>query len=266
MGHLEIFADESYGDSSNGVLTLAALLAPDSHWPGFVAQWSEVLSSHGVVEFHATDCEGRQRQFRGWTRAQVSALQLDLARVICDDTHGILLFSSSLSLSGYSSVRERLRPLLRIPSGLPVSGGWDDAYFYLFQQLLQMCLDDEHLEEIAPDAFLEFIFDQHQFAWRAVTLATGFHRFRTNGHRLRDVRYRSRKEAIALQAADFAAYEVFRYQSLAKSGGTPDRWQYQALTSRLRKEVFMDADYLAYATSQMESEVAARGNRSASAS
>lgn len=61
---------------------------------------------------------------------------------------------------------------------------------------------------------------------------------------------------IQLQVADLVAYETFRYHNETRMGDRPQRWQYQMLRARVRKEVFFDDAYLEELTALNEGRVA----------
>lgn len=243
------------------MISLAGLLAPRTDWNRVWVAWKAELDTEGLDEFHATECEGAQRQFRGWPRSKIDAFQRRLIDLVVDPANGIISYSTSLNLSAYSALRPRLQSFLRFPSGLSVSGPVGDPYFILFQQLIEMTVRDDYVRDLPTEETVGFTFDRHQLAPRAKAISEAMWRFREFGPRIRGTGFMNKREIVPLQVADLLAYETFRFESETHLEGRPERWQHEALRSIRRKSVFMDADYLERMVALMEAKIANGGAR-----
>jgi hypothetical protein len=253
---LDLFADESHDSGRAHVISLAGLLAPRSDWTRVWRAWTAELAAEGIEVFHATECEGAQREFRGWSRTRLEAFQRRLIDVVVDPTNGIITYSTSLELRAYTALRPRLRAFLKFPPGLSINGPVDDPYFILFQQLIEMTARDEYVSDLPPEETVGFTFDRHHLAPRAKAVSEAMWRFRDFGPRIRGTGFMDKRQVVPLQVADLLAYETFRYEADTHLNGRPERWQHAALAARLRKSVFMDGAYLERMVDHMEEKVA----------
>jgi uncharacterized protein DUF3800 len=62
----EAYFDESFDGQGDIVWAVAGWVAPESAWQSFNSHWDEMLCKYCIPAFHASDCEGAHRDFKGW--------------------------------------------------------------------------------------------------------------------------------------------------------------------------------------------------------
>jgi hypothetical protein len=241
---LDFFGDESHDSKRELVMTMAGLLAPRANWSQLWVKWKDALAADGVTVFHAAECEGGQREFKGWSRDRINRFQQTLIDLIVDPVHDAIGYSVSLALGPYRDLTPRLRAILKFPKGLSVSGPLYDPYFILYQHLVEIACTEAYIAKLPRDEGIGFTFDRHNFWMRAKGVAETTFALRDFGHRIRGAGFMDKAKIAPLQAADLLAYETYRYEAETHLGSKPARWQYTALKARIGKSVFWDRDYL----------------------
>ena len=236
---LHFFGDESHDSRREHVMTMAGFLAPRVNWNRLWVRWRDALAAEGVNVFHATECEGRQGEFGGWSRDRVEGLQRTLIDIVCDQMHDVIGFSCSVDLAAYKEFTPRLRAILKFPKGFSISGPVYDPYFILYQMLIEMVSTVDFIAELPNEEGIGFTFDQHHLRTRAKAIAEVMNRIRDFGYRVRRAGFMDKREIVPLQVADLIAYETYRYQAETRLGASPERWQYAALRARIRTARFM---------------------------
>jgi len=97
------------------VITIAGVLAPRINWNALWIEWDKALAEEGIAVFHATECEGAQKVFRGWDRSRTEALQRRLIDIIVEPAHDVMLYSTILDIGAYRVLQPRVRGYLAIP-------------------------------------------------------------------------------------------------------------------------------------------------------
>jgi len=102
------------------VLSIAGALAPVKKWIRFENQWSEVLKSERVSEFHATDFHASEGEYKDWKgdKERRSKFLSGLKTIIENNTNK--LFSVSVELDAWEKVNKEyyLEEILQSPYAL----------------------------------------------------------------------------------------------------------------------------------------------------
>ena len=78
----EVNFDESYDGVGDVLWSVAGWIGPESAWQSLNRQWDEVFSRYPVSYFHATDCEGGHRDYKGWNERDKDSLRFSLIHAI----------------------------------------------------------------------------------------------------------------------------------------------------------------------------------------
>ena len=163
--------------------------------------WQRVLGDYGVEIFHAADCASPENPFYGLSKDDRRRLVTDLVTVICDsELHGV---ASGIVLEDYHRAINEIEALR--------DGKDNDPYLLAFKHcVVESC----HLADNLPvKEKIAFVFEeQKEFQYRALAM---YGRMKenidwVNHNRLGQIGFDSKKQLIALQMADLAAYEHYK--------------------------------------------------------
>lgn len=225
---LRAYCDESY---QNGrIYTVCGYLGMESAWESFQDNWQIALEEENVPfqknssyrVFHAADCEGGYDVYQGIDRSIRQKMQKRFADVIGQST--IFGFATGIVLGPYEKIETRIKA---------ARGKYSKPYFLAFQHNIELIA--EEIQSIPPEERISFVFDRNK------ELSGSAHEIYNSLIESPSVRYRSRLGGLAfedkaiitpLQAADYFAYENFRYLRDVRYGNKKERWQWKELHQR----------------------------------
>lgn len=194
---MKVYLDESGHWRNTTSVVVAGLAGFEYQWEGFDEEWRATLQSYGVSEFHMTDFENRQKQFRGWDEATqkrplISALITSIVR------RNLISVGTGVSVEWFE----------RIPAE-------EYAGSQFFENVYHLALEETiHLigRDIGPDfgarAVSVTLADQPEFKGQGrgyyAALAALLYKWYLWPH----APYIPVKESPRLQAADIVAYEL----------------------------------------------------------
>lgn len=234
---LTAYLDESGDSEQKRVFLLAGYLGYDDDWDRLWTQWARLLKTLGLPEFHAVDCEQGQGHFAGMSRPSRMAIQQQFVRLLSDAANGLIGHLSAIRLDAYGQLRPRFKNARRIPPGLAISGNLGDPYFLGLQLAVERIVRSDAVSALPPEEKVDFILDETTLGGRVGPLfdsLKGDKKLGTWTSRIGSVQLRSSAAYPPIQAADFWAYEAFRFSEQHFAGKTPEkRWQYSELQGRV---------------------------------
>jgi Protein of unknown function (DUF3800) len=182
---LSAYFDASGHPSHSKFLVVSGLIASVDQWILWKKQWDAILLSEKVKAFHAADCNAAKREFLGWDEIRIDWFLRRLAATM----QGFCKFSISniINLADYRKLDKKY-PLTE---GLPP---------YALSARACMAEINRWKKIFSPDSPVEIFFDQGEFQ-----RGKFIERMRHDG--LPDPIFRDHREVVAIQAADFLAWE-----------------------------------------------------------
>lgn len=192
---LSAYFDASGHPSDSKFLVVSGLIATTDQWILWKKEWDAILRSENVAAFHAADCNSANEEFLGWDEPRIDWFLRRLAATM----QGFCKFSISniINLSDYRKLDKKY-PLTE---GLPP---------YALSARACMAEINRWRAIFSPNSPVEIFFDQGEFQ-----RGKFIERMHLDG--LPDPIFRDHREVVAIQAADFLAweehYELKRLQS-----------------------------------------------------
>jgi hypothetical protein len=215
---LQAVMDDSGGfhEIKNPVFVLAGFLADSSAWAVFSDEWQAALNGPPRLEyFKMSEAKALNGQFDGWDRNLVDLKLDDLVAII--KKHAFLRMSVSVDKESFNSI-------IRNSFYVNRTHNMNEPYYIAFQRIILMM---PAAQALRPDIFgntaqpIDFIFDGQdeigsdaQQAWHEIKQScqqaaqAGRTDFRPYLGKRPD--FQNEKEFVALQAADFYAWQVRR--------------------------------------------------------
>ena len=218
---LKAYCDESGKHEPARVIVMGGYVGVGAEWNRFDRGWKAIVRKLPSGSFHASDFECGQGTFKGaFTRSQTDRIQAQLISVI-----------KNYEIFGYwSGVNRRAFARFEAQIKRARSKYWS-PYFLCFQQIMELC--SRPVTGGLSTAAVSFIFDrQDEFRGRACEIFESIKGDRSTLHykaRLGTLAFSDRKEAAPLQAADFLAYECYKWLDKTQHGLSPSRWQWEML-------------------------------------
>lgn len=207
------YFDESQDGVQSHVFALAGWTAWNIEWARFEPKWNSVLSAHQVRELHMREYESSWGAFRGWAPDR----KIPLLAALIDTFEQSAVAPSKGPVGFWSAVP--LQDYERFVRGRPLK--WEDdpaflCFLYCIKRILPFTIGTP------KEVQIDFVFDQkpeleermRAVFWQIRHLPD-LAEFR---HRLGDLRFASRRNAPALQAADLLAYECYKHTANALAG------------------------------------------------
>ena len=210
---LACFDESRVPDQVAGITAFAigGYVAPVEQWTKFKQEWKRALTRYKIDDFHMTDFENYQKQFKDWSQE----LHLECIKGLVKIIRGNCLIGvgASLIVNDYAALR----------SGLDGEHLPDDDPYYL---CLQHCLF--LLTKKIPLAVgeIEFVFDDSpKYKGEASNL---YQLLRKHGSAVKrdslgSLSFLQAKNFLPLQAADVLAYEVCKDALHRTTGSRPVR-------------------------------------------
>jgi hypothetical protein len=200
---------------------MAGCVWAGAEWNRFDRAWKAIVRKLPSGSFHASDFECGQGSFKGaFTRSQTDGIQAQLISVIED--HEVFGYYSAVNRKAFARFETQIKRA-RIKYWSP--------YFLCFQQIMELC--SSLVTGGLSKAAVSFIFDrQDEFQGRAREIFVSMKADRSTLHykaRLGTLTFSDRKQAAPLQAADFLAYECYKWLDKTQYGLSPPRWQWEML-------------------------------------
>lgn len=213
---LAVYADDSRDDE---LFTVGGFMGFPETFVEAERQWEAALKKEGIDYFKASECQRLDGQFHP-TRLMMSPKS---ARAFAESvryTLGKILIDNQLGGIGQSIDLKAFQEILRDDPDSKEYFMGTDPYIYSFICYIKTCIDlmNKDGEGLLKRIPVAFVLDQHS-NWKAADDA--YRMLKENpayAHRLAAITHADDKHAIALQMADFCAYEA-RIQSHAKMKG-----------------------------------------------
>lgn len=212
-------------DLNSRFVGMAGLLAPSLNWERFESQWNDTLNRFNLDYFHMKDFAHSKKAFKNWKgdEERRRALLGDLVQVI-RQSHAVP-FGGIIPMEPYRSFPKHLQETLRSPYHLSFT-----VCCYL---LFALARPARPLKESIAPVFAEHAEFQHQAAW-------GIDFLRNIDPEINELLdspvFRSPQKIVALQAADFVAYEMQKEAVRRRySPSGPIRWGWTQIDSIVRE-------------------------------
>ena len=82
MAFLAGYFDESGTHAGSQIVVVGGLVSLTEQWLEFEKEWTSTLKKHNISVFHRTDLAGKYGEFTGWTQEREIALLVELIEVI----------------------------------------------------------------------------------------------------------------------------------------------------------------------------------------
>jgi hypothetical protein len=215
-----VYLDESGSNPDTRIFAVGGWAAHAIVWYQLECQWTRLLQSHGVKQFHMTYCESGYGEFRDWPEDRRRALTKDVMALLAN--HELNGFAAALLVDDYNALVQN--------AAKDVIG---DHYSLCFQKcVLDLSIKADRLPR---GESLYFVVErQDEFAGRLVDLYSKIQHKPTwpNRARLGPLILAGKHEYAMLQAADIVAYEAFKQVHNTVYGSRPMRRSLQVLLQR----------------------------------
>jgi len=199
---LEAYFDESGTHQGSLVTAIGGCVAREEQWAVFAPEWRQVLEDFKIPFFHSTDLANSRKQFVGWDDVKKCSLITELSRVMA--SYAKTAIAGLVVVNDYSTVPEWARK----------TAAFGNEYNFCFQMCVGLTMDwIDRLNPPMPEGDqVAFTFDQLPKG-EAITRDAYFHikKFRDPGDRMGALAFADSKRLLPLQAADFIAYEAYKY-------------------------------------------------------
>ena len=227
--------DESGIHAGSRICAIAGFVGAQEEWGVFERRWRREIEQAGVRQFHMAEFESRQGEFVGWSegrREQFLERLMELIRA--RDLEGV---GSGLVMADYDRLSDDEKAWM-------THGNPEQPYFLCFQHCVVEAVSRANALPSAER--VAFVFDrQDDFQAEATRL---YNRMKDqvdwpNRFRLADfVSFASKRETVALQAADLLAYETYKHlENRLYSPERGTRWPMRQLEQRVRDMRYFDA-------------------------
>lgn len=233
------YFDRSELGSPAEVLAVSGYLSSDEHWEAFAPAWREVLAGFGVETFHMTEFESRLNAFRDWEQDRRTALLGQLIDLIA--THAFVAVGAAIVLADYNALSAEDRDRVGHPYAMCGIKAVADTIRWADQRIEKAVASGEwKVTEKGTSVPVEFVFEAgDEGAGELEIQLRKEHESGKYANRIVPVTFRA-KEAAALQAADFAAYETTK--QLVRTIGADERATRKSLEALTEKVPYV-AEY-----------------------
>lgn len=210
--------DESGHSGDTDFVTMGGLVARDEEWSALVPKWNELLSKHGLTQWHSHDYAHSVNEYKRWRGDSEGRQNLygDFMGAIIE-SHGVPL-GATVSMGHWRRMGNTARRALADP-------------YYL---TLQLCLhrSNDYRSGMFGQERMRFVFDDNrEFKGRIPAIYRTLRETIPDGDRLlEDPSFANAASTPEMQVADLVAYEVrqFHHNHLNRPGDDP-RWGYVKL-------------------------------------
>lgn len=196
------YFDESGNHDSSRTFCIGGYVADSRDWLEFTRAWRSALREAGVSCFHMADFENRRGEFQGWDNSKrISFLKELIAIIASIDVWGI---GTGVVRDDFNRVSAEMVPKSRL-----TPAWWHHPYLLAFQACVVEAANQ--VDHLPPSERVAFVFDQQaEFCGRAQLVHNGLQADEAwpRRHRVGSLEFKSKTDAIPLQAADFMAYEL----------------------------------------------------------
>ncbi len=197
MPHFSAHFDESTGNNSP-ILVVAGFLSTDAQWNLFIKEWKEVLTEFRILAFHMREFAHRTGEFRGMEEATRQQLLGRLLDVINQRVK--LGFAAAVHVNEFESLFTGIdRTEIGSPYKLGCTANWLEVGEWAKKnhqvEPIDFCFDTGHSEK-----------GEVQRSFRESKQNPAFVE-----HRLGTIRFADDRLDVPIQAADIAAYELWRW-------------------------------------------------------
>ncbi len=195
MALYSAYFDES-SDSKSPVYVVAGFLSNDAHWSQFEKEWKEVLREFQIVAFHAQHWALRKGEFRGWDESKRRHLMASLLDII--QRRAQFGFATVVHASAFKRIFQG-------KDRIAVGSIYNLCCSACFAEIGEWAQRTFQIEPIAH------IFDiGHKNAGEVLRNYQGLQPKKVE-YRLGPISFESDETFVPLQAADLAAYELWKW-------------------------------------------------------
>ncbi len=221
MAYLEVYLDESGAHKESPVVVVAGLVASKEQWVEFNREWKQLMGSEGVSALHMADLESPYGKFKDWKQDRKEILLIRLVDLIILHTEPYLAYGCVIKKNEFETIKGQY-PEIRI-SAYQLAGELFAASVHKWASNFpeiegySLCFDrgQKLLNQTLPIADEQKIYG---------TIKKG-----------------DKSSMPPLQAADFLAYETYKYVlNLMAGQPRPIRKSFERL---LKNEKYFDLDY-----------------------
>lgn len=203
---LTAYFDESGTSPDSPVCLIAGIVHdPDdgNNFHGIGEDWINLLRAYGLTQFHATECNARVGQFKGWSIGKARLAFIHFASIIC--RYRPYVVTSVIDRGTWDSAGRETKAHFRFP------------YHLCFDHCMQI-LSRWSQEQMHGEPFRLIFGEQHQYASKAKRHFSLYKEHSPWGPMLLGIDFEPMDVHVALQAADLVAYEMYRWQKAVLAG------------------------------------------------
>ena len=230
---LTAYMDESY---NNRTMCVAGWLCPENMWPHIEANWNTRIDYENRISakrglkllsrYKAADCASLVNEFEGWTVPRQVQLTKKLIEILARYKPAAFVFGATK------------KELAETFPNYVTEKNWKHCSYYM---CMLMCLGkmSEFIHKHRPWEQFTVIHDQGPFNATAQLALSSARESMPNSQYIVTFAPMDWKQRVALQAADFIAYEGFKLVESQKDG----REMRRSLRRMLGKKIIVDAGY-----------------------
>jgi hypothetical protein len=194
MAFYSAYFDESSGNDSP-ILVVAGLLSTDAQWGLFEKEWKEILTEFRIKAFHDSHFATRKKGFRGMQESTRQALLAKLLDVVTRRAQ--LGFGAVIHLAAFEDVFQG-------PERTDIGSPYKLACTACFLEIGEWAKRNYQIKPVS------YIFDSGNV--HSNELSQHFLESKKNvEYRLGSLTFESDEVLVPLQAADLAAYELWKW-------------------------------------------------------
>lgn len=214
---LQAFFDDSGNVGQGRTCLLAGFVAPAEVWADFSDRWDAALKEPPALEYlKMSNAFALKKQFKGWTEAERDA---KIARLVDVITATPITYGTAVAMVNVDYLAEG--------KGAIDSTFMNDVFYYLFTNIMEMCLLHQQKEKIHEK--VDFIFDDTDKPAKEIEAI--FRQMMHNApEKIRALNlvdnppiFRNEKVFLPLQAADLLAGQIRSWQERGTTTAAMDR-------------------------------------------
>jgi hypothetical protein len=197
---LTAYFDDSGTSPSQNVAVVAGYMGSVAQWDRFVVAWRLMLDEFGVRVIHRTDLESFEGEFKGWTPEKRTALVKKAQKIIKDKKHTYIPVGSAVIKADFDEIVPK-----RLQNHVGGHYGWCVTE--------SLVLANHWAQKAKHKDPISWVFEAGttgqskvcEMFKRLYAIPEARKRLRINNWSFSD------KSILPLQAADVAAYEVYKF-------------------------------------------------------
>lgn len=197
------YFDESGSHQGAPVFGLACFVAREPDWEDFKKRWGGLLDQQAIPEIHMADLEARRGHFEGWSQDRYEGVRSAIGIIL--NSARLWGFYNAFLMKDYDEVVQRPKPGRRFY--------WPATPYTISLQAILEMMAERMAPDLQPTGTITCVCDRNdQAAGKARGRFEFLRKSRANWERLYPIlAFASRRDELALQAADVLVYENCRW-------------------------------------------------------